>query len=212
MPHLLVSLVFGLITNLIAEWFLQHDAPARPRNTIRVLRWLGVGAGSMLVATIIPLIDLIVFCLFTISAATDFETKYLPPDSFTVGGVIAGISLTAWQRGVLGLRDVLVAQAVCFAVTVFAVALFNLCDSGDIKLAILFGVACGDLLRVVYGVIGTWIVAWLLVLYVIGLRSLQAHSIKTGLKYGLTLRPPLGPLLWFGLVGALIGQRIWFNG
>lgn len=212
MPHFLVGLVFGLIANLIAEWFLQHDAPARPRNTIRVLRWLGITVGSMLVATNIPFIELIVFCLFTVSVATDFETKYLPPDSFTIGGAIAGISLEAWQRGVLGLRDVLVAQAVCFAVTVFAVALFKLCDSGDIKLAILFGVACGNLLIVIYGVIGTWIVAWLVVLWIIGLRSLQTRSIKTGLRYGLTLRPPLGPLLWVGLVAALIGQRIWISG
>lgn len=155
-----------------------------------------------LVMTGASLSTLFLFTLFSISAATDFETSLLPPDWFLYGSVVIAMILAVLSGGWPALRDVAVAQAFCFAIVTLGVAFLNLCDSGDIKLAMQFGALCGSLSAVAAGALGIWFVAVSLVLVTIVHGSLRL-PVRQAIQRAVRLRPPQGPLMWAGFLLAV---------
>ena len=203
---LVVAVGIALLTNMLAEYFLSDDLeqpyarldPVRQR--FRILRWVGVLVGMLLLGAIqIHWSTMLVIALLTVTASTDFETKFLPPDHFVYGSTVLGGMSACFTHGPIGLRDAVIAQAFCFAVATLGVALFNLSDSGDIKLAMQFGAACASLPMVAFAAFGTWIVAC--VLFAIQLvRNKRQSTWRRAFSQAALYRPPQGPLLWGGLM------------
>ncbi|NJM41425.1 MAG: hypothetical protein HC853_12010, partial [Anaerolineae bacterium] len=216
LERIVLCAALSLAANVMAEAILCGDLHrpwrvlSRQGRWLRVLRWVACTAGIVALGASAASVAQVAFvALFTVSAATDFETKFLPSDGFVLGcttiNVLGGFVL----GGASGLRDVVVAQAICFVVTTFAVALFGLCDSGDIKLAMQFGAACGNLAAVTVAVFVSWLVVWVVIVgaFVIGL--VQRRSWRASLRSALRIQLPQGPLLWCGLLWGCVG---WFWG
>ena len=199
---ILIPFLLALSGNVLADLFLSltlpEPLPPHPsRRWLRGLRWVSCTAaliGLVLLHASLP--TLVVFTLFSITAATDLESTYLPPDAFMLGSTTLGLGLAFIQSGWPGLLDAVVAEAMCFAVLVFVVAFTGVCDSGDIKLGMQFGVAAGSLSQVFVGVMGMWLaMVIVLVMYLAYSRSPKAIR---------TRRIPQGPLAWIGLLLAVI--------
>jgi hypothetical protein len=212
--HWFSGLALGVLANGIAEVILACDLhqPWRRLNILaqrrRVVRWVVCVLGHVGFAMSgASLTQLILFALFSISAATDFETTLLPPDALMFGSVIFAMAMAAFTGGWPALRDVAVAQAFCFAVVTLGVAFLNLCDSGDIKLAMQFGALCGSLGAVAAGAFGVWLVAILLVSMAL-LRAMLAMPFKEALQSVMRRRPPQGPLLWCGFLLATLLAKV----
>ncbi len=203
---ILIPFLLALSGNVLADLFLSHalpePLPPHPsRRWLRGLRWVCITAaviGLALLHASLP--TLIAFTLFSITAATDLESTYLPPDAFVLGSAALSLGLAFIQSGWPGLRDAVVAEAMCFVVLVFVVAFTGVCDSGDIKLGMQFGAAAGSLSQVFVGVIGMWLVMVIvLVVYLVYSRSPKAIR---------TFRLPQGPLAWVGLLLAVIWRAL----
>ena len=204
-----IAVGLGMLANLLTEYFLSDDLQLpffrleSAGQRFRIVRWgivlvgmLGLGLAQ------ISLSGLLIMALLTVTAATDLETKFLPPDRFVYGSTVFGV-LSAWfTHGSMGLRDAVIAQGFCFAVVTLGVALFNVCDSGDIKLAMQFGAACGSLALIAQAAFWTWIAACLLFAFQLGRYRLQ-NSWRSAFKQAAQYRPPEGPLLWCGLMVAV---------
>lgn len=200
------AFLFALIANGIAEWILARDLQqpinnlSRPRQTLRLARWVVSSLFICWIASVSSsLLYFIPFALFTTSAATDLETKYLPPDAFTYGSVVIGLAVCFSTGGWVGLRHGLIAQAACFALWTLGVAFFRLCDAGDIKLAMQFGAVCGSLPNVGLALMVVWLAACTVVL-IATLLGLRDKPPRQAIQQAATLRPPQGPLLWCGVV------------
>lgn len=207
---LAVAAGLALFANMLAEYFLSDDLeqpytkldPVHQR--FRLLRWAGVLVGMLLLSAIrIHWSTLLVIALLTVSASTDFETKLLPPDHFVYGSTVLGVMSAWFTHEPIGLRDAVIAQAFCFAAVTLGVALFNLCDSGDIKLAMQFGAACASLPMVAFAAFGTWIVACVLFATQLVWNKRQ-NTWRGALSQAALYRPPQGPLLWCGLMFAVV--------
>jgi hypothetical protein len=147
------------------------------------------------------------FALFSISAATDFELSLLPPDWFLYGSVIVAMALATMAGGWPALRDVAVTQAFCFVVVTLGVAFLNLCDSGDIKLAMQFGALCGSLAAVATGALGIWVVA-VFVVVVTAFHGAWRGPARLAVQRAIQQRPPQGPLMWAGFLIAMWVMRV----
>jgi hypothetical protein len=207
-----VPSLLALFANAITEWILAVDlqqplrALTQTQRALRIARWLLIWLGLITAAHFIPssspLIKLLPLTLFSISAATDLETKFLPPDAFVYGGVLIGCAVAFLTDGPIGLCIAIAAQALCFALWTLGVAFFNLCDAGDIKLAMQFGAACGSLASVAIAGIVVWLAACGVVLMGIAI-GLRTRPLREAVRCAGTFRPPQGPLLWCGLLVAL---------
>ena len=202
----------AVLANLVAEVLLTFDlhqpihALSRHARALRLVRWLlctvalgwmGLNGGNAISGG--DATQLIAFMLFSISAATDLETKTLPPDAFLYGATLAGIGLHYWANGWAGLRHAVIAQAVCFSIITLCVAFLNLCDSGDIKLAMQFGAACGSLFALGIAVIGLWLACMLVVIGALAVQ-LRRHPLRDAFRQAARIQPPMGPLLCAGLL------------
>lgn len=103
---LICSLICALCANLIAEVMLAHSLQqpwarlSATQRHMRQLRWVLCSAGCLVLGIQQVLIgQQIVFGLFSVSAATDFETKLLPPDWYLYGSVIIGIAIYGVVNG-----------------------------------------------------------------------------------------------------------------
>jgi hypothetical protein len=204
----------GLLANVFAELFLAFDL-RRPWHLLdpacrrrRIARWVlcMLGHAGLVIAGA-SLSTLLLFALFSVSASTDFELSLLPPDAFLYGSVITAIFLAGLTGGWPALRDVAVAQAFCFAVVTLGVAFLNLCDSGDIKLAMQFGALCGSLGAVAAGALGIWIVAAATVVATILLAAWRG-PVRLAVQRAIHQRPPQGPLMWAGYLLAMWMTRV----
>jgi hypothetical protein len=210
-PSILLSLSLGLISNLVAELFLTLDlgqpfsslSPSRRR--LRITRWVISWLGLILVsATGLSPVRLLLVALFGISASTDLETRYLPPDWFIYGATFAGCLGGYALGGVSGLRDAVVAQAVCFTVMVFGILLAGVADSGDIKLLMQYGTACGALPVVAVGTTIEFAVRLaILVTMVVATAVVRRQPWREAFRRVAGLKHPHGPVAWVGLLAAL---------
>lgn len=204
--HWFAGISLGLLANGMAEIVLSFDLhqPWRQMDSVcrhrRVVRWVVCILGhALLVMAGASFSTLSLFALFSISAATDFESCLLPPDWMLFGSVISAMALAAITGGWPAFRDVAVAQAFCFAIVTLGVAFLNLCDSGDIKLAMQFGALCGSLSVVAASALGIWLVAIVSVLVSV-LHGALHMPVKQSIQLALRRRPPQGPLMWCGFL------------
>lgn len=207
---LLLSLVLALAANGMAELLLavDMDRPWRrltpKQRVVRILRWLMMSAGLLALAVVhVPVNRMLAFALFSVTAATDFETRLLPPDTYTYGSVIVGIALAS-VSGPLGFRDAVVAQALCFAVVTLSVAFFGGIDSGDIKMAMQFGAVGGSLWVVGISVLMMAVVAAAIPASIFILRCLQRQPLRLAAAEVAHLSAPLAAIAWVGLLGAFV--------
>lgn len=207
---LICSVVCAICANVVAEVILADNlqqpfarlSPSRQR--IRLLRWVLSSIGCLALGLEqVSTQQQALFALFSVSAATDLETKVLPPDWFLFGSVMICLATYGWANGWLGLQRAILAQAFCFGVVTLGVALFNVCDSGDIKLAMQFGAACGSLTHVLQAAAVVWLAA-VVVIVVATLLNLRRTNIQSAIRQAATLQPAQGPLLWCGLL-AIVG-------
>lgn len=220
----------GLLANVFAELMLVYDL-RRPFGSLtargkwaRAGRWAAALAGSALVGLTRPegangaavWGPLAVFALFTVTAATDLETTYIPPDWFVYGATLAGVGVGWWAGGWEGLKDAIVAQAVCYSAMVIAVGLFRSAAGGDIKLAMQYGTVCGSLNAVAVAFIVEWMarVALVACTFVLATRRSMEHDppaqamAKAG-KAVAEMRVAHGPLAWLGVLAALLTGVAW---
>ncbi len=211
---LLLSLVLALAVNIIAEWLLAVDTDhpwqrlTPKQRTLRILRWLMLSVGLLALAAMhVSVHHTLAFALFSVTAATDFETRLLPPDRYTYGCVIVGIALAS-VSGTLGFRDAVVAEAICFAVVTLSVAFFDGIDSGDIKMAMQFGAACGSLSVVGISVLMMAVVAALIPASIFILRCLQRQPLRLAAAEVAHLSAPLAAIAWVGLLAAFVWMAL----
>jgi hypothetical protein len=224
-PEWIAGFVIGILANLIAELFLALDL-SRPvwrltghQICLRSLRWVSCLLGCSVTGDLgISIPVMLLFGLFSVSAATDFETSVLPPDGFVYGAVLISMAVGWMLGGWSGLGHVAIAQAFCFSVIVLAVRYLGACDSGDIKLGMQYGAVCGSLFSVMVGGFYFWLIACLVIAVVAVTRVLWARSRRSESRRSesrlaargvLALQLPLGPLLWCGVLGSLAYKAGW---
>jgi hypothetical protein len=174
---------------------------------LRMSRWAVCSLGFGLLGCFNPsVLPLIAFTLFSVTAATDLETRRIPPDWFTYGSVLV-LSALAWMAGgVPGLRDVIVAQTLCFVGMVLAVVLARAASPGDIKVLMQYGATCGSLPVVMAGLLVETFLRLGLVLCIAG-NALRVQGDRRGaLSRGMRIRLPHAPVAWFGVLVALIAH------
>ena len=211
----IAGLIIGTLANLVAELFLALDM-SRPFQglhskeiRLRCLRWISCLLGCGVISGLgLPISVVLLFGLFSVSAATDFETSVLPPDGFIYGAVLVSMAVGWIQSGWAGFWQVALAQAACFSVIVLAVRYLGACDSGDIKLGMQFGAMCGSLPGIVIGGLVFWLVACLTIAVAAVTFVVQARSLRVMTRV-LALQLPLGPLLWWGVLGSLAYRMGW---
>jgi hypothetical protein len=208
---LLLCGMFGLWSNTISELLLSIDLkqplgyldPTHRRR--RIVRWVVCVVGFLLVGLFHPSVPrLLLLEMFSVSASTDFETSFLPPDWFVYGSTLAGLAVGFFDGGVAGLRDAVVAQAVCFAMMVFAVLLANAADSGDIKLLMQYGAACGSLSAVGIGIAVEFVARVGILVVVFFWLYLRCRNTRLAFSTSAKTRMPHGPIAWIGLAGMLM--------
>lgn len=205
---LTLFVMLGLLSNVMTELFLACELK-RPftvldhvHKRIRLIRWVICMAGFLLIGLFhLSPIKLPLLALFSVSAATDFETTYLPPDWFVYGSTAAGLLAGYVTGGIGGLRDVVVAQAVCFAMMVFAVLLANAADSGDVKLLMQYGATCGSLVAVGIGITTEVVVRVGLLIAVFAATLVAKRNVSFAFSRAVGIRAPHGPIAWIGLLG-----------
>lgn len=209
----LLTLGLSIVANGIAELLLAVEMRLpfrtldRRRQRWRVMRWIACAAGFVLVSFFNPsVIALIALALFSVTAATDFETHRIPPDWFTYGAVVVLSALGFVAGGLPGFRDVIVAQALCFVITVFAVVLARAASSGDIKVLMQYGASCGSLPAVMVGLFAETVLRLGLVLWIVTQAMWVREDRRGALACGLHIRLPHAPVAWFGLLAALMVQ------
>jgi len=158
---LALNIVCGLLSNSLAEVLLKFELKKlfklldHMHQLMRLIRWLVCLIGFILLGLFRPSqFKLLLLGLFSVSAASDFETSFLPPNWYVYGSTAVGLAVGFMA----GLRDAVVAQALCFAMMVFAVLFANAADSGDIKLLIQYGATAGSLGAVGIGIAVVFVV------------------------------------------------------
>lgn len=220
----LLAVSIALLANLLANWMLSanaktcHDATrmvvrgelqpgeAYARHPLglqpRVMRWLLCVLGLVWLAWWqSSFTSLLLFGLFSVTAATDFETHYLPPDAYLYFCVVVSLSVAFLTRGPMGLRDAVVAEACAFVVVTFA-ALFGALDSGDIKVAMQLGAACGSLSLANIAVVAMIAVSAIILALALAWSWLQQRSVSQALRGLAHLRVPQAAVCWVGLLAA----------
>lgn len=211
----LTSVSCGLAANVCAELFLALDMKlpfsrlGRRQRSLRIMRWIVCMAGFGLVGLFNPSpIALLALALFTVTAATDLETRHIPPDWFTYGSVVALCLVAFVSEGLSALRDVVVAQALCFVAMVLAVVLARAASAGDIKVLMHYGASCGSLPAVMIGLIAETTLRLGLLVYIV-MQALRVQGDRRGaLTRGLHLRLPHAPVAWVGVVAALVARGV----
>jgi len=120
------------------------------------------------------------------------------------GSVAVGLAAGFLTGNVAGLRDAVVAQAVCFAMMVFAVLFANAADSGDIKLLMQYGATAGSISAVGIGIAVEFVVRVGILVAVCIQFWIQQHDLSSAFSAASRARVPHGPIAWVGLVGMLI--------
>jgi hypothetical protein len=174
---------------------------------LRLTRWVACSIGFLLVGCFNASVTvLIAFALFSVTAATDLETHRIPPDGFTYGSVLLLITLAFVAGGLPKLRDVVVAQAMCFVVMVLAVVFARAASPGDIKVLMQYGATCGSLSVVMAGLITETVLRLGLLICILG-RAMRMKSDRRGaITRGLHMRLPHAPVAWVGVLAALVAQ------
>jgi hypothetical protein len=209
----LLSLGVGIGSNGIAEALLAFEMRLpfrsldRSQRRLRVLRWVICITGFGLLGFFNPsVVALIALASFSVTAATDFETRRIPPDWFTYGSVLVLCGLGFAVGGLSGFRDVVVAQALCFVAMVLAVVLARAASPGDIKVLMQYGASCGSLPVVMVGFIAETLLRLGLVACMVA-RALGVQEDRRGaLARGLHMRLPHAPVAWFGVLAALMAH------
>jgi Flp pilus assembly protein protease CpaA len=203
---LIWGIVMGVMSNVLADVYLRQaphittsnlshaNNTRRLRQTTCLLTNVGVSllTGSFGFC--------VVFAAFSVTAATDFEQRWLPPNSFMFASVIASIGLGYLASGFWGMRDVLVTQAICFALATLSVALFGHMDSGDIKVAMQFGAACGSLINLYMGLLsmlGIGVLVLGIAFFTMRLRTHHSDQPRASLA---SLHVPVATWAWLGLL------------
>jgi hypothetical protein len=201
---MLGALLLGIGANAVAELLLSCELhmPWRALGVgarwLRVLRWVALLAGQGALAWRgIGMFAQINVALFAIMAATDLESRTIPPDLLTYGAVLLACVFGLTTGGVDGLRGVVVAQALCFSAMLVAVLFFNAADAGDIKVLMHYGAACGSLAVVGIGVIAETVLRAIVLLIAFARLGKPAAA----------LRLPHAPFAWVGLLFALFWVR-----
>lgn len=199
-PTFVVALVLGLAAGATADWLLASDPLMRAAidhdghralHVRRLVRCLAAIVALLVLAFAgWPVPRLVAAGLMTVTAATDFECRILPPDAFVYGAAAAGCAATLAAGGAPGLVDAVATQAVCFALTTLSVLLFRATDPGDIKAMMQFGAACGSMPSLAQAVLAQAAVSAVAVL---------ALRVRTGRW---PARLPLATLAWAGLVAS----------
>jgi hypothetical protein len=160
----------------------------------RVWRWVlcFVSLMALAVFTALSIPQLTLAALFAVTAATDFECKRLPWDWFLYGSVIAGIGVGFVERGWLGFRDAVIAQAILFAAMTLTVIFLRQTAGGDIKLMMQYSAACGHVTTAMLGIV------------VSGLAMLLISLTYRLITRRTLTKVPLAPATWVGLVGAFL--------
>jgi hypothetical protein len=198
------ALFLGVGANALAELILVRELRLSwssldwAARRLRIIRWVAVLAGhGALSGFDVGDLAQINAALFAVMAATDLESRMIPPDWMTYGAVVLACAFGYAHGGVSGLRDVVVAQALCFAAMLIAVLFFNAADAGDIKVLMQFGAACGSLAAVGVGVIAETVVRAVVLLVAFARFGRPAAR----------LRLPHAPFAWVGLLVALLVWR-----
>jgi len=197
-----ISLILSAGINQTANYYYWHDPILRsaPR-LVKVptwLRYVGVAGLMILFAyldpTTITIPRLILFALFTLPALTDFETRYLPPDTYTYSAVLSSLALQTCVNGIDGLTQALLAETLCFVLATLSVITLRATDPGDIKVMMQFGAACGTLNTVFWALLSQSLLLLVLALgyWLFRRRWLRALPLATLLWAGLGLAWGLG--------------------
>lgn len=207
----LFCICLAVIANVGADLFLLADhhlsyrsLPAKAKR-LRLARWVLCVAG-LLVAGLVnhsPFV-LINLALFTITAATDLETKRIPPDWFTYGCVVLACAFGYVTGGVPGLRDVVAAQAICFAIMVTAVLFARAASGGDVKVLMQYGASCGSLPYVIIGIFVETAVRVVVVALGLGRAIVLGGDRRTEVRNVLRMQLPHAPVAWVGVMSAVI--------
>ena len=215
-PHLtwdvvLLCLCLGTAANVVAELFLAIDLhhPYRllsvPAKRLRWARWLLCPSGLFLAGLFnqspFALTNL---ALFTVTAATDLETKCIPPDWFTYGCVVLAGVLGLVANGVVGLRDVVVAQAICFAIMVTAVIFAHAAAGGDVKVLMQYGASCGTLSLDVVGIAVETAVRVVIITFASIWAIAHGRHWHRTVHNVLHMRLPHAPVAWLGVLSAIV--------
>ncbi len=177
------------------------------RRMLRLARWVACSLGFLLLACFnASAIVLIAFALFSVTASTDLETQRIPPDGFIYGAVSILIALAFITGGLTSLRDIVVAQAMCFVVMVLAVAFARAASPGDIKVLMQYGATCGSLPVVIGGLLAETVLRLGLLVCIIGRAMRMKDDRRGAITRGLHVRLPHAPVAWVGVLAALIAQ------
>jgi hypothetical protein len=212
---LVFALGLSLSANVGAEVLLAMEMrrPYRSldhhQRILRVARWVACSMGFLLLGCFnASVIVLIAFALFSVTAATDLETCRIPPDGFTYGSVLILIALAFVAGGLPKLRDVVVAQAMCFLVMVLAVTFARAASPGDIKVLMQYGATCGSLPVVMAGLLAETVLRLGLLVCIVGHALWVKNNRRGAITRGLHMRLPHAPVAWMGVLAALIAQGL----
>jgi hypothetical protein len=152
---------------------------------------------------------LIALVLFAISALMDLETRAIPPDAYTYTAM-AICSLTSYTHaGLDGMLHALVAQALCYGLTVVAIRYTGMMSGGDIKLAMHFGAVCATPVALMNAsIVITLTMLCALTIHAVML-AFQTRSVAYALTGIRSLRVALGPFMLAGVCAAqMLDARI----
>ncbi len=214
-PHVAFAFVLGLLANSLAEIFLAIDLKRpfadlpSPCKTLRIARWCICCIGLVALRLFNPSpLALIALALFSVTAATDLETKRIPPDWFSYGCVVLLCAMGFATGGMAGLRDGVVAQAMCFVAMVFAIVFARAASPGDVKVLMHYGATCGTLPAVGVGIIAETLARIGVLVMCIMMMRLRGKPLRTSLHRGLHLRLPHAPIAWVGVWIALAAKGL----
>ena len=172
-------------------------------NMRSLVRWVAVFGGLLVLAFLhLPFMQLVFVGLFAVSAGTDFETTYLPPDWYVYGCTALNIGV-AYLSGVEAFRAVVVTQALCFGLAVF-LAYLGAWAGGDVKLLMQYGAAAGSLpiAGVALVIEQLFRIGYLMLLYVVKLVTHRNSSVAWARTKSASIGPH-GGVAFAGLILAL---------
>ena len=220
------GLIVGLAADAVIEWLFAREPPAtggEPRTPrwgrhvaqplqLHRQRWASVvrrisvpiALAGLSIITRSPGV-LIAVALLSISCGMDFESGYIPPDGY----MYPAIALTVLAAGITGnvsrIMTAFTAQAIGYGLAVLMIWVRAIIAGGDVKLAMQLGAVFG-----LIGTLDTVIRAGLLMavatsvalLGVFVVHLMRGESLQACARICASIRMPLGPVMWLGVVVA----------
>jgi Type IV leader peptidase family len=188
-----VAVGLALCANMLADYILHTDfggvfrPTTRTRKLKRVIRWVTVIVSILLCMGVfrIGTVGLVAIASFAVTAATDFESRRLPPDLYLYGSTVLCIALA----GQSGWMHAIFSQAFFFALMTATVVLLGATAGGDIKAMMHYGAAAGALPIALLGYVAG-----------VGAAGILSALIWWLLTRQTLRRVPLAALAWFGLL------------